>query len=106
MEDDPEHADAMAWLAYALATAPQEDLRDGNRAVELAASACRISRNRDFQHLQALSAAYAETGQFPQAIRTADLEFRLASSLKDQRLMAIAQDQISRYRAGQPLRTP
>jgi tetratricopeptide (TPR) repeat protein len=53
-----------AWL---LATAPEDKLRDGHRAVVLAKDACRQTDYKADYILSTLAAAYAETGDFDSA---------------------------------------
>jgi len=57
--------DARAWL---LATIPDEKLRDGKKAVEAARKACELSEEKVASYLDTLAAAYAETGDFDQAV--------------------------------------
>ena len=56
-------------LAWLLATSPEAKLRDGRRAVELATEACKLSDYKAAYILSTLAAAYAETGDFPAAIK-------------------------------------
>jgi tetratricopeptide (TPR) repeat protein len=62
-----------AWtlsaLANYLSTCVEDSQRDGKRAVELAAEACRLSNWRDPDHLEALACARAEAGEFEVAVR-------------------------------------
>ncbi|MEI8374295.1 MAG: tetratricopeptide repeat protein [Planctomycetota bacterium] len=53
-----------AWL---LATAPEDNLRDGRRALALATDACRQTEYKQDYILSTLAAAYAETGDFESA---------------------------------------
>ena len=53
-----------AWL---LATAPEDKLRDGHRAIALATEACRRTGYKEDFILSTLAAAYAETGDFESA---------------------------------------
>jgi tetratricopeptide (TPR) repeat protein len=59
----------MAWLAWLLATSPDPAVRDGGLAVEFAQKACHLTALKYRFGLESLAAAYAETGQFDQAIR-------------------------------------
>ncbi|GAH67769.1 unnamed protein product, partial [marine sediment metagenome] len=63
-----EKVNNLAWL---LATAPQADLRDGARALPLAKGVCESTGYNNPRFLDTLAAAYAETGQFEEAIQTA-----------------------------------
>lgn len=65
---DPRYAAATADLARLLATCRDDSLRDGKRAVELAAKADELTGGKDPSVLDALAAAYAETGDFVRAV--------------------------------------
>ena len=55
--------------ARKLATAKDAAIRDGKRALEVATRACELSKWQDADCLDTLAAAYAETGDFPAAIK-------------------------------------
>lgn len=63
-DDDPELLNNFAWL---LATSPDEDIRDGARAIELATKASEATNYEQAHVLSTLAAAYAETGDFEAA---------------------------------------
>ncbi|MFL6528466.1 MAG: hypothetical protein ACJ8IQ_10235 [Chthoniobacterales bacterium] len=54
-----------AWI---LATCSDAAVRNGRRAVELATRACELKRWKDWHVIDTLAAAYAESGDFAQAI--------------------------------------
>ena len=54
-------------LAWVLATSPDDKLRDGKRAIELATKAAEVSNYETPHVLSTLAAAYAETGDFEKA---------------------------------------
>jgi tetratricopeptide (TPR) repeat protein len=54
-------------FAWVLATSPDEDVRDGKRAVELATKAVELTDEKEAHILSTLAAAYAETGDFEAA---------------------------------------
>jgi tetratricopeptide (TPR) repeat protein len=74
-----EHAAQISWqdpmsrnnLAWLLATSSDASIRDGNRAIEVAEQAVRLSNGKDPNYLRTLAAAYAEAGRFPEAKETA-----------------------------------
>ncbi|HEY1859032.1 MAG TPA: tetratricopeptide repeat protein [Gemmataceae bacterium] len=66
---DPEDADAHSNLAWLLATCPEGKVRDGKKAVELATKACELTSWRGAYFQATLAAAWAETGNFEEALR-------------------------------------
>ena len=76
----PDSVPTLNTFARLLATAPDEELRDGNRAVRLAQHAIDLSRGRDPVSFRALAAALAEKGQFEEAEKAADQAINLGSS--------------------------
>jgi tetratricopeptide (TPR) repeat protein len=56
---------SLAWL---WATCPKEEVRDGKKAVEYAKKACELTDWNELYYLDTLAAAYAEMGQFDEAI--------------------------------------
>jgi tetratricopeptide (TPR) repeat protein len=56
---------SLAWL---LATCPVQKYRDGHKAIEQATKACELTRWNNSNCLDTLSAAYAETKNFKEAI--------------------------------------
>jgi tetratricopeptide (TPR) repeat protein len=65
--DNPFLLNRLAWL---LATSPEDDVRNGTRAVELATRAVSLTSRQDLMSLETLSAAYAEAGRFEDAVNT------------------------------------
>ena len=58
--------DCLAWI---LATCPSDELCDGTRAVELAIKACELTEWRRDAPIYTLAAAYAEAGNFEEAVK-------------------------------------
>ena len=75
---DPGFAQAQSNLAWLLATSPAAAIRNGGEAVKLAERAVDLSRGKDASMLDALAAAYAEAGRFPEAVETAQRALALA----------------------------
>ncbi len=55
-------------LAWVLSTSPDDELRDGSRAVELATLACEVTDFKAPHIISTLASAYAEKGDFDKAI--------------------------------------
>jgi len=100
----PDFADALNELAWILATAPDSGLRSGTEAVQLAKRACELAQNRQAAFLTTLSAAYAETGRFPDAIATAQIAGKLAQTAGQKKIAAQDGELLNLYQAGHPFR--
>src|SRR5262249_13184085 len=66
---DPKAPDAHDSLAWLLATCPNEKVRDGARAIDIAGTACELTGARSPYYLQTLAAALAEAGKFDLAVK-------------------------------------
>jgi tetratricopeptide (TPR) repeat protein len=66
---DKRAADGYDRLAWLLSTCPDAKLRDGELAVEVASAACELTELRVPSYLATLAAAFAEKGQFEQAVK-------------------------------------
>jgi tetratricopeptide (TPR) repeat protein len=65
---DPDSPDFPIWIAFYRATAPDETLRDGAEAVAKAQRALGLAGNDQAIYVDTLAAAYAEAGDFDQAV--------------------------------------
>ncbi len=97
--DDPATLAALAWL---LATSPDDAVRDGRRAVDLATRACDSTAAADVRCRRALAAAYAEAGEHARAARVIlDLLATGPAAAGD---APILEADLARYRSRQPCR--
>jgi tetratricopeptide (TPR) repeat protein len=64
---DDEDTGILNNYAWVLATSPDDEVRDGKRAVELATKAVELTDEKEAHILSTLAAAYAETGDFESA---------------------------------------
>ncbi|PYK65973.1 MAG: hypothetical protein DME50_07080 [Verrucomicrobia bacterium] len=103
---EPDNGNAMSNLAWVFATSPDQSLRDGGRAVQLAEQAVRLSGGRIPILFRTLAAAYAENGRFSEAIQTAQQGIELANSQGNVGLANDLQGNIALYQERQPLRDP
>jgi tetratricopeptide (TPR) repeat protein len=100
---DHHDAEAQKNMAWVLATCPETRIRDGAKAVELAERANQAERRNPIMGAT-LAAAYAETGRFGDAIKTAENALHLAVDSGSVALAERIRAQIALYRAGQPFR--
>jgi protein O-mannosyl-transferase len=66
--DTPFLLSRLGWL---LATSPEDEVRDGAKAVQVSERAVRLTSRGDVMSLDTLAAAYAEAGRFEEAAATA-----------------------------------
>ena len=103
LEADPNWLSAANNLAWLWATHPDEPFRRGAQAVELAQQNLeRLPERPDF--LDTLAAAYAETGDFSQAIEFAESALERAKALGQEENAAQIQQRLELYRQSQPYR--
>jgi tetratricopeptide (TPR) repeat protein len=102
----PDLPAALNNLAWLLATAAQDDIRDGPAAVRLAERACRLTRYQTGAMIGTLAAAYAEAGRFSDALATSALLDKLAQETHDDHLAALNRQLMELYRAGRPFHEP
>jgi Flp pilus assembly protein TadD len=77
---NPNSTDVQNNLAWILATCHNAALRDGTRAVKLAKQAAQNTNYTDASMLDTLAAAYAEAGDFANAVRTQREAIRLTTA--------------------------
>jgi tetratricopeptide (TPR) repeat protein len=106
LEIRPQYMPAQNNLAWALATCPDASLRNGAKAVQLAQQADQISGGKNLLILRTLAAAYAEAGQFTNALATAGQALQLAAAGHNVSMINSLQEQIKLYENGQPLHAP
>jgi tetratricopeptide (TPR) repeat protein len=103
LEIDPQFVLALNNLAWILAAHPESVFRNGPQAVAHAEKANLLSGSKNPEILKTLAAAYAETGRFAEAIRTA----RAAIALTQVHgASTILQKQLALYQQGHPWREP
>ncbi len=91
-------------LAWVLATAPENEVRDGNRALELAQKAYGTGAARNPMVFRVLAAAYAETGQYQNAIETAQEGAQRAEAEGRSAVAELLGADLALYRQNIPLR--
>jgi hypothetical protein len=96
--------EALNNLAWMNATHPNAALRNGREAVELAERACASTARKQPVLLGTLAAAFAEVGEFEQAVATATEARNLADALGQKDLAARNQALLELYRRGKPYR--
>jgi tetratricopeptide (TPR) repeat protein len=101
IEADPQDYEAHNELAYLLATSRDPETRHGTRAIEHATRACELTNWQEALYLDTLAAAYAEAGQFDEAVRWAEKAVELAADEEAAKAYAAA---LELYRQQKPSR--
>ncbi len=91
-------------LAWILATNEDEKVRNGGRAVEVATGICEATQYKDYRFFSTLSAAYAEDGDFENAIEIAKKAIEMASAKGDDRTIASMKKRIEQFESEEPVR--
>jgi tetratricopeptide (TPR) repeat protein len=104
LELAPKSISTLTNLAWLLATSQDASLRNGAKAIELATQADRLLGGTNTLVLRTLAAAYAENGEFTNAIRTARSAMQLARMHGEDSLTADLGQQIALYQLGMPYR--
>jgi protein O-mannosyl-transferase len=104
LEINPLNVNAQNNMAWLLATSPEARLRNGPKAVELAERADHLAGNQSPVIGATLAAAYAETGRFSDAVKTARRALQLATGQGNRILADAIREQIELYQSGSPSR--
>jgi len=103
----PESASTLNNLAWALATSPDPAARSGTRAVQWARRALAVRGADDPAFLDTLAAAYAEAGDFPEAIRIEERALAVLSRAgAPPEVTAAFERTLAGFRAHEPVRDP
>ncbi len=104
LQSDPDMVQALYHLSWILSTHEDEKYRNGKEAVKLASILCKITQNRQPLPLDALAAAYAETGKFNDAVITAKNAHKMALMQGHGELVQGLEQRLKIYRNKMPYR--
>ena len=101
---DPNNLEAQCNLGWVLSTSSDSSIRDGARAIELTQRALRLSGGRNARIWRLAAAAYAEAGQFEDAIKAAQTGITAAENERNGVLVQTLQANIKLFEQRLPLR--
>ncbi len=104
LKSAPDSLPLLRQTAWTLATSPDDSLRNGAQAVDLARHAISVAKVSAPELLDVLAAALAETGRFPDAESTASQAAALAARQSQPALAAAIATRAALYRSGRPFR--
>ncbi len=90
-------------LAWVLATSPQDDVRDGDKAIGFAEEAAELTEHKEAHILSTLAAAHAEKGDFAEAIRWSSKAVEVGDE-EDHDQLEQLKEELESYREGKPWR--
>jgi len=93
----PEFLPALKSLSWALATHPDERIRDPNEAISLANQMQMLTRGRDVIVLDSLAAAYACDGQFIKAVDVAQKARQMIVCLRNHEMAGDIEERLRLY---------
>jgi tetratricopeptide (TPR) repeat protein len=99
----PESPFAYCALAFVLATCPRPEFRDGKRALEYARRGCELSRWQVSGMFASLAAAYAELGNFTEAVKWEEKCLASPKGLPPEVLEKM-RERLALYKQGKPYR--
>jgi tetratricopeptide (TPR) repeat protein len=107
---DPKDDGVLNNLAWLLCTSPDDKIRNGRRALELATEACKLTDYKVPHILSTLAAAYAEVGDFDNAVKWVTKGLEIADKAKetdkdgDKETKEALKKELENYRAKKPIR--
>jgi Flp pilus assembly protein TadD len=106
LQSEPDSPFLLSRLGWLLATSPEDDVRDGAKAIAVSERAVRLTARQDTMSLDTLAAAYAETGRFEEATATAREALALAGRQGNQEAAAALAGHLALFQSGQKFREP
>lgn len=100
---DSEFADALNDLAMLLATSRDDSVRDGPKAVKLSLEACELSDWTQFTLIDTLAAAYAEAGDFDNAVAMQEKAIEISELTEGDDFEGM-KDRVKLYKSKRPYR--
>jgi tetratricopeptide (TPR) repeat protein len=98
---DPNLAGAHNNLAWLLATCPSDDIRNGEKALAHASAACKLTKTSSPENLDTLAAAYAEMGDFDNAVSAQKAAFELMEDANEKKAFGL---RLELYKSRKPYR--
>jgi tetratricopeptide (TPR) repeat protein len=103
MQRYPTEAQPFNDCAWLLATGTKDSVRNGQRALELANQACQLTNYQNAGYLDTLAAAFAEKGEFANALKWQEEAVKMASQ-EPPEVQADIKARIDLYKQNKPYR--
>jgi tetratricopeptide (TPR) repeat protein len=102
----PDNPALLRRVSWFLATSPEDDVRDGAKATELAERARALTGGRDPMSLEALGAAYAEQDRFREAVGVLSEALAVAQAQGNLAYAEALRQEVAVTQGGRKLRLP
>lgn len=102
----PDSVEALSNLAWILATSPYAEVRDGTAAVQYAKRACELTQFNAARQVGTLAAAYAEAGNYSEAVAAAGKAISAARNGGDSRFAAMNEQLLLVFQNQKPWHEP
>jgi tetratricopeptide (TPR) repeat protein len=99
---NPRCLQAYQGIAWVLATAEDEKLRNPTEAIRLAEQACELTNYQQPGLLDTLGVAYAAAGRFQEAVAAAEKAINIYKTAGKKELAEQIQERLQSYKKGQP----
>ncbi|HTN76142.1 MAG TPA: tetratricopeptide repeat protein, partial [Pirellulaceae bacterium] len=103
LKQDPKNSGILNNLSWVLSTSPDDNVRNGKRAVELALQACEATEYKKPHILSTLASAYAESGDWENAVKWSTKAVELGSE-GDKEIGEQLQKELDGYKEKKPFR--
>ena len=98
----PQTVAALNFFAWVFATSPEPRILDPQEAMTLAQHVVGVTQQKDPLSLDTLAAAFARSGQFPQAVQAAQIAINLANAQGNRPLTEAISQRLPSYQQGKP----
>jgi tetratricopeptide (TPR) repeat protein len=103
LQNDAKNSGVLNNLAWVLSTSPDDNVRDGKKAIELAKRACEVTEYKRPHILSTLAAAYAESGDWENAVKWSTKAVEMSTD-DDQEILTQLKDELQHYKDKKPFR--
>jgi WD40 repeat protein/tetratricopeptide (TPR) repeat protein len=103
-EEHPDTAGPLNSLAWFWATCPEDEVRDGAKAVEYATKACELTSWENASYVDTLAAACAEAGDFESAVKWQEKAIELLTEKNPPEWQTEWEERVKLYQSGKPYR--
>lgn len=103
LKADPKNSGVLNNLAWVLSTSPDDKVRDGKRAIELAKEACELTEYKKPHIISTLASAYAEAGDWDNAVKWSTKSIELSGE-SDKEIVDQLKNELKHYEEKKPFR--